>query len=108
MSQEHSTVGVANSFWPVDSIALCFEKVHNDIIRVTQVKVGCIRMQRLRNEIHILSVTCVFVKNPFQHGCRQCTRETSHGPSRDANDVVAYEHCNLALNIDYVGIILIS
>lgn len=45
MRAEHSTQGIANFFGP--STALLY-----DIIRVTQVKVGCIRTVRLRNKMY--------------------------------------------------------
>ena len=70
---EHSTQGVANFFGP--STALLY-----DVIRATQVKVGCIRTVRLRNEMYGILLVSLgeLVKKPFKHVCKRRSVEMSH------------------------------
>jgi hypothetical protein len=76
MREKHSTQGVANFLGP--STALLY-----DIIRAIQVKVGCIRTVRLRNEMYGILLVSLgeLVKKQFQHGGKRCSREMFHVPT---------------------------
>jgi len=77
MRAEHSTQGVANFFGP--STALLY-----DVIRATQVKVGCIRTVGLRSETYGILLVSLgeLVTEPFKHGVKRHSGEMSHDPTQ--------------------------
>jgi len=76
MRAEHSTQVVANFFGPSTSLLY-------DVIRATQVQVGCIRTVGLRNEMYGILLVSLgeLVKKPFKHGDKRRSREMSHDPT---------------------------
>jgi len=93
---EHSTQGVANFFRP--STALLY-----DVIRATQVQVGCIRTVRLRSEMYSILLVSLgeLVTKPFKHGCKRRSGKCLMTQLWFQN-CVTYVHCRLAVGTTWL------